>query len=254
MIVVGIIAAAGVVLGAYAVLAHDNDSSARMAEARFSDRILQLEVKIGAMDKRIDALGQQQAKLAQGPSVAGPAASTAPVPARTTAATPDRKIVTDGPSTADGAAKGGGAEAYELVANPELKGRLGRIVVRFSDEATKLNARTDTYRAGDDKKIRTDYGSVAEEMPPGIYDIVINERKVPNVRIESGHDTRVHVGVLRLNATSNTRFDVHEADGSAKLQTTYGQSELGFPAGNYDVMVNDQRERVTVRSGIITEY
>ncbi len=143
-----------------------------------------------------------------------------------------------------------------IVANPELKGRLGRIVVAYPANADFKSAgpRTDIHKAGDAKRLRTDYGNFAVEMTPGTYDLNISGQAVAGVVVEPRSDTVVKVGVLRLNGTGNTRFDLFPGGGKKALQTLYGQSAVGLPPGTYEVEVNGQRELVTIGAGRITEY
>ena len=143
-----------------------------------------------------------------------------------------------------------------IVANPELKGRLGRIVVAYPAGAAFKSSgpRTDIFRAGDAKSLRTDYGNLAVEMTPGTYELTIGGQKIPGVVVEPRSDTLVKVGVLQLNASGNTRFDLFPGGGKTALQTLYGQSAIGLPPGTYEVQVNGQREVVTIRAGVITEY
>jgi hypothetical protein len=89
---------------------------------------------------------------------------------------------------------------------------------------------------------------------PGTYDLVIGGRKVPGVIVQSRAETRVLVGVLRLNGSAQTRFGIFEPGGSQELQSCYGSHDLGLPVGTYEVEVNDQRETVTITAGAITEY
>ncbi len=107
---------------------------------------------------------------------------------------------------------------------------------------------------GDAKSLRTEYGNVAAEMTAGTYDITVGGAVVANVPIQSGHDTRVHVGVLRLNATGNTNFEIYPPGGTKSLGTYYGQNDVGLPVGTFEVEVNGQRERVTIPSGGIAEF
>ncbi|MBL9189894.1 MAG: hypothetical protein JNK23_20610 [Opitutaceae bacterium] len=143
-----------------------------------------------------------------------------------------------------------------IVPNAELKGRLGRIVVAFpaTTGAKKLSATTVVFKAGETKSLRTDYSNVAVEMMPGTYELEIGGQKVVGVVVEARSDTVVKVGVLRTNGSASTTFNVFPAGGSKKLTTLYGENVIGLPIGDYEVEVNGQRERVTIREGNVTEY
>src|SRR5688572_7881806 len=104
----------------------------------------------------------------------------------------------------------GEAAKYDIVANPEMKGRLGRIVVAFAGEM-KLEGhatRVVIYAAGKSETLATQYNSVVAELPPGKYDLEVAGKKIAGVPVESGKDTRVRSGVLRTHASDQTRFTI----------------------------------------------
>lgn len=144
----------------------------------------------------------------------------------------------------------------EVVANPAMKGRLGRIVLTFAETEGGLDAtRTVIYQAGTDKSVATDYGTVEAELLPGEYDLEVSGKKLAAVRVEPGKDTRVASGVLRLHGASNTRFVIYDVGGQDdSLYVGYGNSARGLPAGEYEVDVGGQREKVTIEPGKVTDF
>lgn len=144
--------------------------------------------------------------------------------------------------------------AFDIVANAELKGRLGHIVIAFPDGAKIREARIDIFKSGDANRIRTDYGNATVELLPGTYDLVIDGRKITGIPVQSHHDTRLHVGVLRLHGGKETRFDFFEPGGKERLHTYYGETDVGLPAGDVEIMINGQREKVTIENGVITDF
>ena len=104
-----------------------------------------------------------------------------------------------------------------VVPNPTIKGRLGRLVVTYP-EGTKAGARVGVSRG--DKEATSGYGDKAFELLPGSYTVVISGKRVDNVTVQSGHDTKVKVGVLRVTAPGGTRIGVLDKDGKTGL--TYG--------------------------------
>lgn len=141
--------------------------------------------------------------------------------------------------------------AYAVVENPELTGRLGRLVVAFP-EGSDSSARTDIRSAGGGEANATQYGGITADLLPGAYDVVITEVVIPGVEVRSGHDTRMAVGVLRVSVGSGTRVDVRRGD--QVLATAYGNKEFGLPAGSYEVEISGQREPIAIAEGQILEF
>jgi hypothetical protein len=221
LIVVGILAIAALALSLYAAFFRSPaDASASSS---------QVAVSSTDIEKRLTALEQSVAAR----ELHSPAPAAAPGPA------------VSRENTGDG--------RFEVVANAELKGRLGRLVVEFPT-ADKLKAHVEAFKSGDAQSLRTEYGNVSAEMTAGAYDLEIGGAIVANVPVKSGHDTRVHVGVLRLNATGNTHFEIYPPGGTNSLGTYYGQNDVGLPVGTFEVEVNGQRERVAIASGAIAEF
>ena len=127
-------------------------------------------------------------------------------------------------------------------------------VVTYPTGTHDLKSRAETFKAGETKGLRTDYGDFVIEMPPGSYDLNIGGRLVTGIIVESRSDTQVHVGVLRLNASGETRFEIFEPGQKRSAGTYYGQTDVGLPPGSYEIDVNGQRETVTVTAGVITDF
>jgi lipoate-protein ligase A len=116
------------------------------------------------------------------------------------------------------------------------------------------DTRVDITKSGSDTKIKTEYGSFTTELMPGNYDVTINGIKVAGVAVQSHADTRVRVGVLHINATAKTRFDLFAPAGKSPAKAVYGEAHLGFPAGNVEIEVSGQRESLVIEDGKVTEY
>ena len=145
---------------------------------------------------------------------------------------------------------------FELVANPEMKGRLGRVVIAYADGA-KLNPdanRTGIFKEGEDKEASYGYGPIARELAPGIYDLDVNGKKISGIPVKSGHDTRMPSGVLRLHGANETRFTIHDVGAESSLRSAYGNALVGLPSGDYEIEINGSREKFTIEPGKITDY
>jgi len=146
--------------------------------------------------------------------------------------------------------------AYEIVANPEMKGRLGRVVIAFADGANlKPDAnRTGIYKEGEAKEASSGYGPIARELVPGIYDLDVNGKKISGIPVKSGQDTRIPSGVLRMHGANETRFTIHDLGAESNFKSAYGNALVGLPAGEYEIEVNGSREKFTIEPGKITDY
>lgn len=138
-----------------------------------------------------------------------------------------------------------------VVPNPEMKGRLGRLVVTYP-QGTDAGARIGVSKGG--KEATSGYGNKAFELLPGSYTVVISGKRVDNVTVQSGHDTKVKVGVLRVAAPGGARIGVLDKDGKTELTSGYGSKEFGLPIGTVYVSVAGQSEAVTIEDGQITDF
>ncbi len=86
----------------------------------------------------------------------------------------------------------------------------------------------------------------------GIYDVDISKKRLPNVPVKSGHDTRVKVGLLRITAGKDTRIDI--LDAGKKLTSGFGDQVIGLPVGAFHVLVAGQTEGVEIQDGKVTEF
>jgi hypothetical protein len=247
-IVVGVLAVAALGLGLYLLLARAPLAPAPTDQSGINERFGKLESRLAGLEQRFNAVEPGHAS----PSVASTAPAAAPADLSHEAAVPAPATIgtRPPPATVAGAAPG----PFDLAANPELKGRLGRIIVTYPADTKISGARTDIYRSGSSAKVKTEFGNVAAELIPASYDVEISGHKVVGVAVEARSDTRISVGVLRLHGSSNTRFDILEPGTQVKIQTAFGDADIGLPAGEYAVKVSDQIENVTITNGKVTEY
>lgn len=146
----------------------------------------------------------------------------------------------------------GSADCCEVVANPELKGRMGRLVVQFPKGADASHTRVDIIHPVQQKALKGGYGNQTTELLAGLYDVDISKKRLADVPIKSGHDTRVKVGLLRITAGKDTRIDIMDA--GKKLTGGYGDQVIGLPAGSFHVLVAGQTEGVEIKDGKVTEF
>ena len=143
---------------------------------------------------------------------------------------------------------------FTLVANPALKGRLGRVVIAYPKDAKCDGARYEIYRKGEDKPVQGGYGRGQVELMPGKYTVAVSQKKVSDVEVATRQDTLVKTGVLRLNAGKDTRVEIFDADKKTNLIGGYGTADYGLPVGAYHVQIAGQMEPVTVEDGKVTDF
>lgn len=142
--------------------------------------------------------------------------------------------------------------AWYLVPNPELKGRMGRVVVRFPD--AKLAGSTQVQLDREGKKVADTYGEAAWELLPGVHDVRVTRARVEGCEVRAGHDTIVRTGMLAVELGASTHFALFHKGGKEKLCDNYGSLAVGLPVGEYEVEIQDQRAAVSVREGEITRF
>jgi hypothetical protein len=137
-----------------------------------------------------------------------------------------------------------------VVANAALR-RLGRVVVAYPE---KVEARIDVFRAGETKALATAYGDAAFDLLPGTYDVSISGKRVAGVTVQSGHDTQIKVGLLRVSASEGTRIDLADPSSKERVSSAYGPQLFGLPIGEVGVEIAGQTENVVIEAGQVTEF
>jgi hypothetical protein len=150
-----------------------------------------------------------------------------------------------------GSRPGASASAYDIVPNPAMRGRLGRLVVAYPE---KVSARIEVYRGGQTESVASGYGDAAFDLFPGTYDVVISGKRIAGVTVRSASDTKIKVGVLHVTASAGTRVEiVDRADGKG-LTSGYGTDVYGLPIGAVGVRVAGQTETVDIEAGKVAEF
>jgi hypothetical protein len=167
-----------------------------------------------------------------------------------TGSTPDRGQRGDA-STGPSVDRGSGSGCCDIVPNPDMRGRLGRVVVAYPEEVA---ARIEVFRTGETQSLAAGYGDAAFDLFPGTYDVMISGKRVTGVTVRSGNDTKIKVGVLRVTASDGTRVDlVDRADGKS-LTSGYGTDAYGLPIGEVGVRIAGQTEAVVIEPGQVTDF
>lgn len=193
---------------------------------------------------------KEEPTTAKQPAAQAPAPQAAPPAPPTVAASPSQPAAEGDPVLA----KASPANAYDISLNPELKGRMGRLIVAFPEGANTGGVRIDVYKGGESNASKAEYGNQTIDLLPGTYAVGIAGKRVEGVPIQSGHDTKLKVGVLRITAGKNTRVDLLDPATKKALTGGYGNQQFGLPIGPVSVSVAGQSEPVTVQEGKITDF
>jgi hypothetical protein len=151
---------------------------------------------------------------------------------------------------------GGGGGAYTMVADPNMKGRLGRVQCAYPADTKFSDAHVAIFKGEtkpDADPMSAGYGDKSFELMPGRYTVAINNKRVP-VEVKSGHNTVPRVGVLRVQAGSQTHFRVLDADGKTELIAGYGTKDIPLPVGSYVLDISGSQEPIKVEDGKVTEF
>lgn len=143
-------------------------------------------------------------------------------------------------------------DAYVVVENSELTGRLGRILVAFPEGSGASSTRIEIHPEGSKERSASNYGGITADLLPGKYDVVISNVALPGVEVRSRHDTKIAVGALRVSAGSSTRIQIFR--GQQAVASGYGKAQFGLPAGNYEVEISGRREPVTIAAGQLVDF
>ncbi|MCA1559285.1 MAG: hypothetical protein LC804_03075 [Acidobacteria bacterium] len=170
------------------------------------------------------------------------------------AATPPSGVpggAVEGGTTAPAAVADAGAP-YIVAENPDLTGRLGRVIVAFPEGTSPSSTKIEVRPAGGKDSSASNYGGITADLLPGAYDVVISGVLVPGAEVRSRHDTKIAVGVLRVSAGSSTKIQVFR--GQQAVASGYGNTQFGLPAGTYELEISGQREPITITAGGIIDF
>jgi hypothetical protein len=227
----------------------DGSSEHSRAIADLKKRVKQLETELATL--RGGAAGGASASAIAAAAKDAPGATTATDSAAGASSASPAAAAQDDPGSQPLAAKTPG---IELVANSELKGSMGRIIVEFPKDAKTESTPVAVNKAGEEKGALSKYGNVTAELLPGQYELTISGARVGGAEIKARHDTRIPVGVLRITTSDpGTSVAVFSADGSQQLNSGYGSRDVGLPAGQYTVKVAGQTAKVEIKAGEVSE-
>ncbi len=142
---------------------------------------------------------------------------------------------------------------WTITPDPELKGRLGRVVVEFPKGVAR-GTWVYVYNSGQSKPFDDFFGGMRLSRLPGQLDLIITGTKLAGVEVRAGSETRVHVGALRVHAGSGNWWQVYRPGAKDYLERHQGDGSVGLLAGTYEIGIGGGRETVIIKPGEITEF
>lgn len=141
---------------------------------------------------------------------------------------------------------------WEIKPSEDLTGGKGRLVVDFHDEVPMAHmlvkiSRKDGGDPVSDQKRRFD-------LVPGTYDVVVANKRITGVPIQSGQETHLLIGMLRVVYTGMDRTDVYDSDKKTLLVKDYGTLRLGLPIGKYWVKRAGRMVQVEIKNGQVAAF
>jgi hypothetical protein len=141
---------------------------------------------------------------------------------------------------------------WEIKPSQDLTGAKGRLVVDFHDEVPMAHmlVKITSKDGGDplsDRKRKFD-------LLPGTYDVVVANKRITGVPIQSGQETHLLMGLLRVVYTGMDRTDVYDSDKKTLLVKDYGTLRLGLPVGKYWVKMAGRLVPVEIKNGQVAAF
>lgn len=167
-----------------------------------------------------------------------PGVSTSPATSTDSRADPDRTLVNS---------------PVRWVFEPSPKpGRLGRVVVKLSDEAAGAFV-TRVFNPGSEvDQVGGSYQGVTSNLMPGQYDVELSGARVRDVPVKQGTDTRILTGLL--NVTADTIWHLFDETKKTKLNGGYSGKKLGLPVGKYYIQVGGRFAEVIIKDGQVIDF
>lgn len=141
---------------------------------------------------------------------------------------------------------------WEIKPSEDLKGAKGRLVVNFHDEVpmahmlVKISSK-DGGEPLSDRKRKFD-------LLPGTYDVVVSGKRLAGVPIQSGQETHLMMGFLRVVYKDMSSTEVYDSDKKTLLVKDYGTLRLGLPIGKYWIRLAGRMIEIEIKDGQVLEF
>jgi len=141
---------------------------------------------------------------------------------------------------------------WEIKLSEDLKGAKGRLVVNFHDEVPMAHMLVKIYSKDggeplSDRKRKFD-------LLPGTYDVVVAGKRLAAVPIQSGQETHLLMGLLRVVYKDMSSTEVYDSDKKTLLVKDYGTLRLGLPVGKYWIRLAGRMVEIEIKDGQVVEF
>lgn len=141
---------------------------------------------------------------------------------------------------------------WEIKPSADLKGAKGRLFVNFHDEVPMAHMLVKIYSKDGGEPLSERKRKF--DLLPGAYDIVVAGKRVTNVPIQSGQETRLLMGLLRVVYKDMSQTQVYDADKQTLLVKDYGTLRLGLPVGKYWVKLAGRMVEIEIKDGQVVAF
>jgi hypothetical protein len=141
------------------------------------------------------------------------------------------------------------ARYWQITPNEKLKGPTGRIVLKFPGEASVIFHVLDASG----KQLVAWYENDAGNFMPGTYTIRIWDSVYKGMPVKKNMDTRIKVGVLKLNITEP--YKILDGDGGEMFSGHPAEKNaIVFPVGKYIIQTSTLKEPIEIKDGEVTDF
>ncbi len=137
-----------------------------------------------------------------------------------------------------------------IVANPELLGVTGRVVVDAPEGVSTFSVQV--VKEGTSERVRNWYGNADVDLLPGDYDITLNGVLVTGVKVNRQMDTTIRCGALSVNLTDDSGWAVYDEAQETRFNSHYGTATIALPIGVYAVSIAGGWLRIEIVDGQVT--
>ena len=141
-------------------------------------------------------------------------------------------------------------ECCTIIANPELSGITGRVVVNAIEGVSSF--KIEVFKAGTTERVRNWYGNSAVDLLPGDYDVKLNGVLVTGATVNRQSDTTIRCGALSVNLSDDSKWEVFDEAQETRFNNTYGTATIALPIGVYAVRVAGGWLRIEIEDGAVT--
>ncbi len=137
-----------------------------------------------------------------------------------------------------------------VVANPELLGVSGRVVVDAPEGVSSFHV--EVFEPGASVRVRDWYGNSGVDLLPNDYVITLNGVLVTGVRVSRQMDTTIRSGALSVSLSDGSHWEVFDEAQETRFNDTYGTDTIALPIGVYAVRIAGGWLRIEIEDGVVT--